>query len=340
MARISRTPLVRHLRGEPSAHVLRYRRGELVRSGRGLAFWFRPAVTGVAEVPTDDRDAAFLFHARTADFQDLAVQGVLTYRALDPVLVAERVDFTLDVVTGEWRRTPLEQVAELLTQLAQQPTVDLLAAMDLHRAVRDGIEAVRTAIATSLATDPRLAEIGLGVIAVRVTAVRPTSEVEQALATPAREAVQQEADEATFGRRAQAVEKERAIAENELANRIELARRQEELIAREGGNARREAQESAASAAIVAQGRAERDRLTAVTQAAGIRELGEAEAAAEDARLTIYRDLPLPVLMGLAARELAGKLERIDHLSLSPETIAPLLSTFLQAGTRRLEEGS
>ena len=50
----------------------------------------------------------------------------------------------------------------------------------------------------------------------RVAAVAPTSEMEKALQQPTREAIQQDADEATFRRRALAVEKERAIAENEL----------------------------------------------------------------------------------------------------------------------------
>ena len=36
-------------------------------------------------------------------------------------------------------------------------------------------------------------------------------------------------------------------------------------------------------------------------------------------------------------RFLAGKLQRIDHLSLSPETMGPLLQSLVQAGTRYLE---
>jgi hypothetical protein len=40
-----------------------------------------------------------------------------------------------------------------------------------------------------------------------------------------------------------AVEKERAIQENELQNRIELAKREELLIGQQGQNERREAQE-------------------------------------------------------------------------------------------------
>lgn len=339
MARIIAFPILRHLRSEPTMHTLRYRNGAITRSGRGMAFWFRPLSTGVAEVPVDDREATFLFHARTVDFQAVTVQGALTYRILDPEQVAAHVDFTIDLTTGTWTRTPLEQLAGVLTQLAQQATLDLLAALDLRSAVRSGIDAVRAAITRSLAAGSGPADIGLQIVAVRVTAVSPTAEVEQALQTPLREAVQQQADEATFARRAHAVEKERAIAENELANRIELARREQDLIAQQGANERHRSQEAAASARIEAEARAERDRLGSAVQAEGIRELGDAETTTEAARMQVHREVPVPVLLGLAARELAGTLERIDHLTLAPDGMSGLLGSLLAAGTRRLEDG-
>ena len=62
MATIQRFPLVHHLRSEPTYHVLRYRNGDLRGDGAGLAFWFRPIATAVAEVPIDDRE----LHPRTA----------------------------------------------------------------------------------------------------------------------------------------------------------------------------------------------------------------------------------------------------------------------------------
>ena len=45
-------------------------------------------------------------------------------------------------------------------------------------------------------------------IGVRVVAIRPEPEVERALQTPTREQVQQNADAATYERRAKAVERE------------------------------------------------------------------------------------------------------------------------------------
>src|SRR5688572_11415865 len=92
MADISRFPLFRHLRADASSHVLLFQGAKVKRSGRGLSFWFRPFAVSLAEVPVDDREVALTIHGRSADFQDVVVQGSLTYRVIDPEMTATRVD--------------------------------------------------------------------------------------------------------------------------------------------------------------------------------------------------------------------------------------------------------
>jgi regulator of protease activity HflC (stomatin/prohibitin superfamily) len=120
-----------------------------------------------------------------------------------------------------------------------------------------------------------------------------------------------------FERRALAVEKERAIAENELATKTELARREKTLISEEAENARNRAT-----------GLAEAQQIEAEGEAGRIRAIGAATAEADSAQIAIYRDLPPAVLMGLAARELAGKLDTIEHLNVTPDLLASLISEF------------
>src|SRR5205085_8473514 len=139
------------------------------------------------------------------------------------------------------------QVAGLLTQLAQQFVIDEFVRVEVRRILADGVAPIRARIATGLAGEAALGELGIEVVAVRVAAVTPSAEVEKALRQPTREAIQQQADQATFQRRALAVQSERAIAENELQNRIELAGREEELVKRGGANDRRRAEMEAAA---------------------------------------------------------------------------------------------
>lgn len=325
MAVITRYPFVRHLRVAPTAHVRALRRGRVVHEGAGLAFWFRPLAAAMSEVPMDDRELPLLFHARTADFQDVSVQATVTYRIVDPVLAGRRIDFAIDTDTGRWRASPLEQVAGLLTETAQQHGMELLARMPLTAALVDGIAAVRARMGEGLAADQRLAETGIVVIGVRVVALRPEADVERALQTPAREQVQQDADKATFERRALAVERERAIGENELQTKIELARREEELVAQRGANDRLRTQETWAAEAIATEATAQREVALAEAKARATRVVGEAEAAAEAARLAAYRDVSEATMLGLAVKELAANLPHIDHLVLTPDLLAPLL---------------
>jgi regulator of protease activity HflC (stomatin/prohibitin superfamily) len=293
MAEISAYPFIRHLRAEPTAHVLHYRRGSLARDGAGLTFWFRPIHTAVAEVPIDDRELPFLFHARSADFQELTVQGAIAFRVADPALLARRVDFTLDLASGRWTQAPLEQVAALLTQLAQQFVIDELVRLDLRTILAGGVAPIRDRITAGLADEPALAELGLEVVAVRVAAVSPTAEVEKALRQPTREAIQTRADEAAFARRTQATEKERAIIEQDAANK-----------------------------AVAAQAEDDRGRLAARREADTIDLVEAARLRAERERAEIQAKVPPEVLLALALQELAGGL---DELTVTPDLLAPLL---------------
>lgn len=329
MADISHHPFVRHLRADTTSYVQHLRNGEVRRAGAGIAFWFRPATAALAEVPLADREQALLFHARTADFQDVAVQATVSYRVVDPALAATRVDFGIDPRSGQWRDTPLEVLGALLTELAQQPALDLLATMGMADALAHGLAPVRERIAEALATDGRLAERGLAVTDVRVVGIRTDPEVERALQTDTRERVQQEADRATYERRAVAVERERAIAENELANQIELARREEDLVAQRGQNERRRATEQAAAEHIATEATAARRRLLADAEAERTRVVGQAEADAETARLEAYRDLEQATLLGLAVRELATNLPQLSgltNLTITPDLLTPVLA--------------
>ncbi|MEY9848834.1 regulator of protease activity HflC (stomatin/prohibitin superfamily) [Streptacidiphilus sp. BW17] len=335
MADITRRPLFSHFRGSPTDHVVHLRRGQVVHQGTGQAFWFRPISAVLAEVPVDDRELPLLFHARTADFQDVTVQASVTYRFTDPELATRRLDFAIDPGTGRWRSAPLEQVATLLTELAQQQAIGLVATLDLTTALATGTAAVQARISEGLTADARLTDTGVGVVGVRVVAVKPEAEVERALRTPAREQIAQEADRAGFERRALAVERERAISENELQSRIELARREEQLVGQQGANERRRAEQKAEAARITTDAEAARittdaeaarTRTLAAAQAEQIELVGAAEAQAEAAKLANYAGLDPRLLLALAAKELAGGLPAIGTLNLTPDVVTGALA--------------
>lgn len=345
MADITRRLFLRHLRATPTTWVRHQVRGKTRREGVGSAFWYRPLTAALSEVPINDRELPLLFHARTSDFADVTVQATVTYRVSDPNLAAERLDFSIDPRTGAAKARPLDQIATLLSELAQQPALDLLAKQPLTEALTAGIGQVREAVSAALADAPRLADSGVSVLSARVVAIRPEPELERAMQTPTREAAQSNADKATYNRRAQAVEQERAIAENELQNKIELARREQQLVEQHGTNAMRRTELEAKAALVGATAAAERDQITASAEAArtlaiaeaeaaGARAVGLAQADAEAARLGAYRDLDPSVLYGLALRELAGQLPQIGQLTVTPDLLTDLVGRFGQSSAQ------
>lgn len=345
MAQIKFLPFLRHVRADSSRHLMLFRHGRKRRSGRGIAFWFTPLSASLVEVPCDDREVSFHFRARSEDYQDVNVQGSITFQVSDPERLASRVDFTISVSSGRYVERPLERLDEFFTQMAQRIGSEYVGTRPVRTALAEGQREIRVLLEQGLAKSAALEAMGLRPVAVHIAGISPSAELEKALQAPTRESIQQRSDEAVFQRRALAVEKERAIRENELQNEIELARREEDLIAQAGTNEQRKAREEAEAQAISAQARTERERLEAETdadvtrmrtaaKAEGIEAVETARVEAESRRMSIYRDLPPHVLLGLAAQEFAGKLRNIERIQLTPEGIGPLLQDLADAGTK------
>ncbi len=337
MSDLRHYPFISHLRAEPTSHIVRFKNGSIVSAAPGDAFWFRRLSTTVAEIPIEDREQGFIFTGRSADFQDVSVQGAITYRVADPIAAMKRIDFAIDLETGLYLEEPIERLAQTVTQVAQQTALDWIAHRTLDSVLVDAVQGLRPLLATALRDDEALADLGLEVVTVHLTRISPTPDLEKALQAPTRERLQESADEATFQRRAQAVEKERAIAENELANQVELAKREEELITQRGVNERRRVENEADALRIESAAKVDRLRLQNEAHAEGITTIEQANNNAEQGRIDIYREVPSQVLLGLAARELAGKLERIDHLNLGADGLGSLMESFLMASTARIE---
>lgn len=341
MADITPVFFFSHLRAEPNEFILHYRDGQVIRKGAGLAYWFAPLSASLAMIPVEDLEATFMLNERSSDMQDITAQCAVRYRFADPEKSASRVNFTIAQKNARWVQEPLEKVTAFLAQRSQGPARAYLTRVPAIEAVRVGADQVRTAIVEALQADAEVKAMGLQVVNVQIARLAPSAELEKAMQTPTREALQQKADEAVFARRAQAVEKERAIKENELATQIELAKRQEEMIRQIGANQLREVEQqasaerakSAAEAdrlAIIAEGYARDVQTRAGGDAAARRLLAEAEIAGEKQRMEIYQGLRSSVLLALALRELGGKITEIQHLNITPDLIGQALTQLLR----------
>ena len=185
----------------------------------------------------------------------------------------------------------------------------------------------------SIGADSEIGAMGLALVNVVIDQLAPMADVEKALQTPARESIQAKADEAIFQRRAQAVEKERAIKENELATELELERKQELLIKQRGDNALNQVRQSAAAEAEKT--RSEIERLQAIAEAEAKRQAVSTHAAAESQRVLgaarmeetatyheIWRNTPSQAASGIVMARFAEHIKSIGHLNITPDLLA------------------
>lgn len=317
MAQISNYGMIAQLRADASHHIIRYKSGKMKQSGRGIVCWFRPGTASIVEVPLDDREMSLFVKGRSADFQDVNVQGVLGWRVVEPEKLAERIDFTIGLRSGQYLKEPLERIETRLRGLINQAALQYLAEKHVRELLDFGVDPLRESIEAALASEQSLADIGIEIVNIRLDNLAPTSELQRALQTPTFEALQQKADEAVYERRAIAVEKERAIAENELVNKVELAKQEKQLIAEETGNAKDRAQ-----------GIAQAQQIESDAEANRIRVVDGAKAEAQKAQMDVYQGVAPAIILGLAVREFAQKLDRIEHLNITPDMVASLLKEF------------
>lgn len=326
MVTITALPFVRHLRASATSHIQHLSAGTVRHSASGASFWFRPLSAAISEVPIDDREQEVLVRVRTADLQEVTTPGTVTFRFAHPDVAAARIDFSVDLSSGVWLERPLERVGASIHGATSAAVTSALSGLNLVQVLTVDPAGLGATVEQRLSTDERLLSIGVDVVGVRFTVLRAESDVERALQTPAREVIQQEADKATYERRALAVEREAAIGENELANQIELAKRQEHLISQKGANTRKTAQDAAAADAIAAEAEAARTTTLAVARAEAERAIGQAAADTERAKLSAYDGASRDLLLALALRELAGNLPAIEQVVVTPDMVTGLLS--------------
>ncbi|TRY20030.1 hypothetical protein FOJ82_03950 [Tessaracoccus rhinocerotis] len=326
MTTIRRFPFLSHATGTATRVLIQGRRGELISRGPGASFWFRPLGASISEVPIEDLEFGHIFRVTTRDRQEVSVQTALTVRIADPARAVRHLDFAVDVTTGEWTGRPLQALQNRVAETAQQFAAAVVAVTTLEVLLDEGLALVRNAVLDGLLGEEQLGSAGVEVVGVRVVAVRPEEELERALQTGVREAIQAEADRATYERRAQAVDRERAIKENELNNRTQLAGREAELVELVGTNERRRTQHELEREELRAEALLESNRLAVDARVDEIERVAAAENAALVARLEAYRGAELPAIVASIAPEVLRALPEIDAITLTPDMLGDALA--------------
>lgn len=283
--------MIGYFKGEPWEYVFRYARGRLISEGLGLSFFFQSRTTTVLSVPVNTVDQDFIFNEMTANFQAVTIQGQVTSRIAQPKRVASLLNYAIEPRhRGYLSQDPPKLAGRVinLVQEAARAEVQRASLEDLLNR-RAGLAAV---VLARVRAAPEMEALGVEVLNVFLTAMKPTPEVSKALEADYRESLLKRADQAIYDRRATAVEQERRIQQNELGTEIALEKERERLVELRAGNMAKEA---------------------------------EADAGALEARLRPYRTMDPGVLMALAFKSLSEGSGKIASLTITPDLLSELL---------------
>ena len=106
---------IAYLKTAPTTYVLHYKGGTLKREGAGLSFLYYQPTSTVVQVPAGSADVPFVWTAVTADFQEVTIQGQLTYRVGEPKKLAALLDYSVDA-SGRYRTDDPGKLEERLIQ--------------------------------------------------------------------------------------------------------------------------------------------------------------------------------------------------------------------------------
>lgn len=312
---------IRYIKVSPTTHVMQYHRGKLVRQGAGLSFFCFAPTTSIVQVPLASTDVPFVFNEVTADFQDVTIQGELTYRVTSPDELAALLDFSVDGV-GRYRSDDPSKLSDRLIHAVQI----LARAFTQKRRLRELLissDSLVEQIADSLKSTEAVAMLGVEILGLSILSIKATPEMAKALQADAREKLLLQADEAIYARRNTAVELERQIKENELNTEIavEHKRRQVRETKLAADIALEQERADLVDRRVENQGKesqARADALRAMLEPIkGVdwRTLIAAQSGGLDSRQMI----------AMAFRDLADNADKVGSLNISPELLTALL---------------
>jgi len=284
--------LLEYFKAEPTEYILAQTNGRIFRQGPGRAFWYLPHRTSIALVPVATTDVTFVFNETTANFQVVTLQGQFTYRITAPQTIASLLNFIINPRTRAYRSEDPARLNQRIINIVQMYTRNELQQLELEDALRSS-ERLARSVMEHIRTEQSLAALGVECLSIFFTSIKATPEMARALEAEYREALQKRADQAIYSRRAEAVEQERKIKQNELSTEVDLEQRRQSLVDLQGANARKKA---------------------------------EFEAEALRIQLTPYQTFDTHLLMALAFRDFAANAEKIGNLTITSEILEQLLN--------------
>ena len=331
---------LRYVKFEPNSYAILYKNGQIVKQGSGFNFWYFADTSSVAKIPTDVADESFMFDDNTQDYQNITIQGSISYRISEPLKAAEYLNFTLTPNRRSYVSTPIDMLLKKINNAVIVSANKVIGKMELKKAITSR-EYIKDMILLDLRQNEELTQMGIEIINLSLLAVRPNAETARALEAQVREQILKDSDDAIYNRRNSSIEQERLVKENEYNTQIAVEEKKREieerkLMAKQGlQKQENQLKEEQINADIKLEEKkkdlmelsSENIRITADAKAY---ELSAAMKALEDTKQETIQALASVgmdsnKLIAIAFQELAKKAGSIGQLNVSPDLLRELM---------------
>ena len=321
-------------------YVMLYKNGKVKKEGRGLSFWYFAPSSSIVSVPLQSKDAQFLFKESTKDYQEVTLQGQVTYKVKDPLALSNSIDFTVDSKKSYTRKDHENLEVRILNEV-QTASSAFVRSLSLKEALNK-VKEVENLILAEVQKSKIFESLGLEIMRVNLLGLVPNPDMARALEAQTRESLQVEADKAIYERRNFAVEQERIIKESELNTEMavedkqrQIAEKQMETDVVKEENSRR-LKEMGVETSISVEGK--KTKLIDIKIENEKKEANMKEYTL-NATLNPYKSLDWKTLLAinsgemsakdniaLAFRELAENADKIGNLNISPDLLNSIMS--------------
>lgn len=212
----------------PNDYVLRYKNGKLIAGGAGMSFHYFRKSTAVALVPVSAMDTDFIFEEKTSDFQNVTIQGQITYRITDYKRIASMMNFTINLRTKTYYDDPLKKLSKRIINLADVLIKNRIGSIELSAAIREDTDLAGD-ILEQLRQIDEIVKLGIEITGFSILRISANNETQRALEARTREEILKESDDALYERRNASIEQERKVKENELNTEISVEEKKKQI---------------------------------------------------------------------------------------------------------------
>ena len=111
--------------------------GKVLKEGYGLSFFYHAPSTSLASVLMGSEDIPFMFSELTGDFQEVTVQGQVTYKIVDVQAITRMLNYILNA-RGKYISEDPKKLAKHIVNMVQVSLRKDLEKLNLKEAISSG----------------------------------------------------------------------------------------------------------------------------------------------------------------------------------------------------------